>query len=391
MKIKKKAVFWFVMLIIMAILFEASSYAFINLARERYSEFFYVSPGREIIEKFSSYRQRRDNRLGWPAPSDYGTGTLDRSGARVQPAFPSPGQACVSVYGNSFAFGEEVSDAEAWTNQLALRLGCRVANYGVGGYGTDQAFIRFIVNSEDESEIVILTVFPHNFLRNVNQFRHFITGRAFYFGFKPRFVLGQDGTLTEVPMPAIDYENYLEVFQNPSKHLSHDFFAPGSDFSPVSYKFPYTLRVVQLLLNPRIHHALATYLEGTPYWERFFTPGDGSQSFEISTAIVESFAALAKDRGKRFLLVFFPTPRLFSARETTTRWTHDPFLQELRDQGILILDLARGLESRWNTGEYCGLLTDPDRCKGHFNPDGNRLVANAAYETILTMLGREPN
>lgn len=245
------------MLIIMAILFEASSYALINLARKRNPEFFYVSPGREILEKFSSYRQRRDNRLGWPAPSDYGTGLLDPSGARVQPAFPSPGQACVSVYGNSFAFGAEVSDAEAWTNQLALRLGCRVANYGVGGYGTDQAFIRFIVNSEDESKTVILTVFPHNFLRNVNQFRHFITGRASYFGFKPRFVFSQDGTLTEVPMPVIDYENYLEVFQNPSKHLNHDFFAPGSDFAPVSYKFPYTLRVVQLLLSPRFHYSLA--------------------------------------------------------------------------------------------------------------------------------------
>ena len=33
--------------------------------------------------------------------------------------------------------------ADGWVEQLSRKLGCRVANYGVSGYGTDQAYVRF--------------------------------------------------------------------------------------------------------------------------------------------------------------------------------------------------------------------------------------------------------
>ena len=32
---------------------------------------------------------------------------------------------------------------DGWIERLSHKLGCRVANYGVDGYGTDQAYVRF--------------------------------------------------------------------------------------------------------------------------------------------------------------------------------------------------------------------------------------------------------
>src|SRR5580704_5995225 len=82
-----------------------------------------------------------DEELVWPA--DPTAPPRDRSGAKFNADFPEPGRACASAYGDSFVWGEEVPPADGWIEQLSRRIGCRVANYGVSGYGTDQAYLRF--------------------------------------------------------------------------------------------------------------------------------------------------------------------------------------------------------------------------------------------------------
>ena len=104
---------------------------------------FYRLPNINKVD-FDHYLQRRDPKLGWPLPAHIGAKDFDASGARPSPTFPKPGRECVALYGNSFTYGEEVGDADAWGNVLSGMLGCRVANYGVGAYGTDQALLRFL-------------------------------------------------------------------------------------------------------------------------------------------------------------------------------------------------------------------------------------------------------
>jgi hypothetical protein len=48
----------------------------------------------------------------------------------------------ILAVGDSFTFGEQVSDWETWPAQLEKLLGRRVINGGVSGYGADQAFLR---------------------------------------------------------------------------------------------------------------------------------------------------------------------------------------------------------------------------------------------------------
>lgn len=127
--------------------------------------------------------QRRDLKFARTRERDF-----HALGARRSPAFPSPGNERVSLYGDSFTFGLEVSDQEAWGNVLAQGLGCRVSNFGYGGYGTDQALLRCIGNTKDSASLAILGIYVDDPLRNVNQYRYFLTGSD-PLGLKPRFNL----------------------------------------------------------------------------------------------------------------------------------------------------------------------------------------------------------
>ena len=101
----------------------------------------YEPPGEDAIREF--YRYPPDPRLGWPSPERFGTDERDRSGSRLIPSFPDPDlDACASAYGDSFTWGLEATADTAWANVLSRMLNCRVSNFGVGGYGTDQSSIE---------------------------------------------------------------------------------------------------------------------------------------------------------------------------------------------------------------------------------------------------------
>src|SRR5262245_38911036 len=194
----------------------------------RNTSFFYRIPTVTRAD-FENFMTARDPLLGWPGER------LDRTrlsavASRRVPAFPAPGKECVSLYGDSFTYGSEVSDSEAWSNVLSKNLNCRVANFGVGGYGTDQAYLRFLRNSNDNSGLVILGIFPDDIMRNVNQYRYFLDGDPdSIFSLKPRFIL-ENNQLTLISMPNLKYEEFLLAVRNPERFLKHETFLPNSAY-----------------------------------------------------------------------------------------------------------------------------------------------------------------
>ena len=109
----------------------------------------------------------------------------------------------MSIYGDSFTFGDEVNDDEAWGNVLSGLLECKVANYGQSGYGTDQAYLRFELNAAaDKAPVNLLAIYPDNILRNLNQYRPFLAGPyASWLAVKPRFIV-EGEELKLIPQPS---------------------------------------------------------------------------------------------------------------------------------------------------------------------------------------------
>ena len=318
-------------------------------------------------EQYERYLAIRDPVVGWPARA-----ALRAAGGpepRPSPAFPEAREWCVTLYGESFTYGDEVSDAEAWGNVLAQRLGCRVANFGVGGYGTDQALLRFTANPADRAPVTIVGVFADNPLRNVNQYRYFLGGEAL--ALKPRFVL-ENGALKLVPIPNLSYEQFINGLSDPRAVFAHEVFLPGSRHGPVIWSFPYTLSLLDLV---RTDHVI-NYVRGRPSWINFHRLDHDSRALPTTVAIVEEFRRRAT-AGKTVVAVIYPTGASYKLTRRTGESTFGALVAELAARGIPARDLTADFAAYLGERSFCEMLSSAAACSGHYNAEGNRVVAEA--------------
>jgi hypothetical protein len=66
-------------------------------------------------------------------------------------------QPSVMVFGDSFSFGEEVSNKMSWPAQLSSKLGEEAINMSVGGYGIDQIYLKaeYMINQYNPDLAII--------------------------------------------------------------------------------------------------------------------------------------------------------------------------------------------------------------------------------------------
>lgn len=330
---------------------------------------------------YDAYLKYRDPLLGWPfsvkkpgEPFAY-----DKSGSRPVPAFPNPGGACVSLYGDSFVYGQDVNDEDAWGNRLANLLGRRVANYGVAGYATDQAFLRFQRNRDDEARVVALGIFSHDILRNLTQDSWFIgTSNEAFYGFKPRFTL-KNGELALIPMPCIDKSDLQEYLKNPRKWIPYEWFLPDTKDGPVTFKFPYSVSLLKTLT----HHKFLDQLMRRPSDLDLYKIDDQSGAMPLVMEITRAFAKLARDRGKTPLVLLFPNPRDIGYYRKTGVNLFQPLSEYLANSGVSYIDFLTETNNRYKDN-YCEVFSKKSWgfCGGHYNKEGNEMVAMAVYDWL---------
>ncbi|MBI4515129.1 MAG: hypothetical protein HY699_04845 [Deltaproteobacteria bacterium] len=353
---------------------EASAYLAVRtLSRGDARSLFYWPP---VIgaERYAEYLTVRDPRLGWPAPRDLGGQRYDAAGSRPIPAFPHVGEECVSLYGNSFTYSPDVDDAHAWSNVLSQQLGCRVANFGVGGYGTDQAYLRFESNETDQAPVTILGFFVRDVLRNVSQYVQFefINTPT---GFKPRFVVDGD-RLQLIQLPRVEAVDFPTFAVAPERFLKHETFLPGSRLGPAVVRFPFTLVLLRLATSERV----LARMRGRPNWSDFLTPGHSSQGLEVTRGIMRKFADLCRTRGKRCLVVVFPAPSSYDYERKTGRSLTQHLTYALARDGIDSLDLTPGIARYLGARPYEDLLAQR---QGHHNEEGDHVVATLVHEHMV--------
>src|SRR5690606_2816732 len=139
--------------------------------------------------------------------------------------------------GDSFTFGDEVGDDDTWAVALERALAehgiaAEVLNFGVNGYGTDQAYLRWRRDGRRFAPDVVVYGFqPENALRNLNVFR------ALYFAAtdmplqKPRFLLeggADDRALRAIGQPTIAPRDMLAALADLDRQplAAYDRYAP---------------------------------------------------------------------------------------------------------------------------------------------------------------------
>jgi len=332
------------------------------------SVFYAEEPG-----DFAAYLRVHDPQLGWPALTD--ASGQDGTGARPSPAFPDRGTgvAAISTYGDSFTWSAGAGDEEAWPEVLGNFFGVRVDNFGVGGYGSDQAFLRYrqkAASGVDKAPIVILAHLSENVIRNLNQFRDLIYS-AGGLGFKPRFVLNGAGGLEEIPLRLPNVSDYERFVRDPNPFLDHEAFAIGSPDGPWVAHFPYLVSAVTSLGHPRVR----SFFAGEPFYARFYDlahPGNGTR---LTASIMETFWREAAASGRTGVVMIIPTGLDIAYFRAHQKWPYAPLVQELQRRAVPFLDLGPFMEERTRGEQLETFFLASEGTSGHFNARGYRLLA----------------
>lgn len=326
---------------------------------------------------YKSYLEYRHPVLGWATLSpELRYSATEES--RPNPSYPDTNDSCVSIYGDSYTFASEVSDVDAWGNVLSGLLGCKVANFGHGGYGEDQAYLRFMLNDRDRSPINILGIYLYDLVRNLNQYEPFLAGSmGSSIGLKPRYVI-EDDELRLIPPPDLTYEELVEGTESPASFFPHETFLPGSKHGKPGFSFPYTLAMLRFTMSPTTRN----YIMGKPKWMHFYKEDHPSQAVKIAEKIARKFTALADERGHSSTVVVFPTSSSYKYYKRTGILATQALLDGLQRNDIVYLDVHEQFAEYLGERSYCEMLVDVENCAGHYNPEANRVVATVLKQYL---------
>ena len=74
-------------------------------------------------KEFDKYLKLRDENVGWPSKPDHGQLFNDSGYRRTPEGLKYKNKkACIAVFGDSFGYGLEVTDDQAWTNVLSQKI-----------------------------------------------------------------------------------------------------------------------------------------------------------------------------------------------------------------------------------------------------------------------------
>ena len=333
----------------------------------------------KMIDASRRWYQQPDPELGWinGARISFAGATQSKQRVRSRRKYapePPPGVLRVAAFGDSYVHGDEVRDGEVWSALVEKDCrGVEVMNFGVSGYGVDQAYLRYLRDGRRlHADLVAIGFFPDQLVRNVNVFRPFLAPGTGHQMTKPRFLL-EDGALRLLPNPLRDLASYRQLLDDPDRvlgeHAAHDAYFPrGYRAGPLD--FLATVRLGKLA----VEH-LHTPERPPPLVEGRFNPS--SEAYAVTLALLEAFIEAARQDGAQPLVVLFPDPgdlhRIRDGKETA----YAPLVHDLSAREIPYLDLAASFAAEAPDAKVEELFL-----KWHYSPRGNAVVARA-LEAVL--------
>jgi hypothetical protein len=275
----------------------------------------------------------------------------------------APSSACkVIVIGNSFSYGSQVGAQETYASFLEKCLSrtttAECLNMGMGGYGIDQAVLKYLrYGAPYRPNVVVLGVFVDNYER---------TGLRFFVYYKPYYVIDRKAGTIRLVSPVIPppHEGYARLQRQIGRY-------------PV-YLVPFVWnRLVRV------------------YWDRvnsdrrttYFRDMD-----EIVAGILGQLQASLRNSGTRLIVLQIPHGEAFGSASQLARERRNPaylhLVQIYRRLGIEYVDLLDEFPRQFPLRDVCHGLYLPlpggdQKSRGHFSVKGNRVVAEILAKKIL--------
>lgn len=295
--------------------------------------------------------------------------TSNSSGVRSTHEYepiPPPGILRLAAFGPSFTHGDEVGDDQTWTAQIEQsRPNVEVMNWGVGGYGTDQAYLRYQTQGVNyQPHIVIIGFEEENLFRNVNRFRPFYRNDTGLPLTKPVFIF-EGEQLKLLKNPFDEFDTFYDTITNrPDEFLEivcpDDFFCDESRYHSHPLDILATYRFFRTLIFEITHNPQE--LQETPY------------PTEVTLQVVQRFLNEINRNGAIPLVLIFPEQSTLYKYEQGILPPYQAGMVTLRDQGVPVIDLAGALTEAKQAQSlaYQDFYASEG---GHFNALGNQVVA----------------
>ena len=304
----------------------------------------------------------RINALGARGPSEYGTTV-------------APGKRRILFFGDSFTFCDEVPDDAAF-EWIIEKLDPRyeALNFGVSGYGTDQALLRYRkVGKGLGAEVVVIGYLLENVGRNVNRYRPLWYPSSGFSNTKPRFVLDPAGTLELLPQPYGTREELRESILDGSviEDIAEHEYWLGRPRVPTG----------RLSAFARIGAGYLAYKARSP--ERLLSDSEG-EPFRVTVALLERFQREALEDGARWApILLFATKEDLRDHASGRKPYWKEFVAELERRGLAVIDVIDPLAERARE-----LAAEKSAASlffgGHLSKVGNAVVAHEILAWLET-------
>ncbi len=327
----------------------------------------------KITQSFNEYKIKRDTILGWNKVVN----KFGNSRNLPNREFVKDTSTQIDFYGDSYTYGAEVNDDKhIWTNLISKELKVIVNNKGVGGFGSDQSYLKFQIN-KNPSKIVVLNHLSENIIRNVNQFRHLIYPSNYY-DLKPIFII-ENKKLTLKSIPILN-SNLEEFKKTPNNYLKYEYFKLGSKSGIYYKKFPYSLTLFRSLLTNWKIKSIYKYYSG---YQPFYDLNHESNGINVTKGIFECFILDSKEKDLIPIITILPTYRDF---EFYNKYKFFPYktLVDLLDQNSFFIDFGHEIiksKKNFNLGDALNLYKSKP---GHMNENGHKIISKIFTDFIKT-------
>lgn len=341
---------------------------------------------RALLDGESRY-VTHDPDLGWTIKPNGSSASLyqaNSQGIRAQrnyPEVPDPDMIRVATFGDSFTEGYEVKNEETWQAQLEdLDRRFEVLNFGVRGYGVDQAYLRFVKHGvKYKPTVVIIGFMSENILRSVNVFRPFYLRETNLPMTKPRFTIAGD-KLVLLPNPLPRINDYRKLIEDPAPTIAalgmNDSFYQNGYHSGRLDIFP-SLRLLKIL-RFKFLTAERILSVSKPYQAN-------SEAFQVTLGVLSRFYQEVLASSSKPVILFLPHSRDVERTIEGLPSQYQPLLEALKDRKMKVLDAAEAFADEPTSIPITRFFSK----EGHYSRDGNRVVAHYVFKGFRTMLNEK--
>ena len=292
---------------------------------------------------------------------------------------PSSGIRRVATFGDSFTHCDDVKNNESWQAIMeSYNSTIEVLNFGVGGYGLDQAYLRYLEDGRQyKPHIVLIGFMTGNIFRNINTYRPFFFPKTGVPLTKPRYVVSE-GELTLITNPMKSLDDYKELLLHaqdilPEIGANDNYYKYNKYYTTNIFDWSPTFRIIKILMHGiNEKHPIEEVVANNKY-------NENSEAFLVTKKIFDAFYNTSIENGSIPIILVFPDKPDVSLYHRTKEKVYSPLLSYFDSKEYQYIDLMDALKN-----------TDIEALfKGHYSPLATKLVAEYILDYLDNMKKQE--